>query len=93
MQIVRANPAGAVEKTSKLSVLQAGDVFRFPDVSYEQAISNADDASFYMVINKPISGDTKRVSVLSLDGKTLLERDGDREVIRHQATISVVSNL
>jgi len=91
MQIVKANPEKKEEKLSKLSTLTHGAVFRFRDTLFEDALV-AENTAFYMVINKPAST-VDRVSVLSLDGKTILERDGEHMVHQHQATISVSPNI
>ncbi len=82
---------GKAEKAVKLNSLQHGSVFRFPDVTFEEALA-VEDASFYMVINKPTAS-PDRIAVISLDGKTLLERDGDRQVFQHQATVSISPNV
>ncbi len=91
MKIVKANPENKSEKTVKLSELANGSVFRFLDTTFEKALS-VEDGSFYMVVNKPASN-AERVSLISLDGRSFIERDGSHLVIPHQATISVSANI
>ena len=91
MKVVKAAQEGKGEVTVKLSQVGIGNVFRFPFTTFEAAISEKDEETFYMVIGKPAQD--HRVSVLSLDGKVLLERDGDRYVIQHRATIHIEPNV
>lgn len=76
------------EKLVPLIQAEPGDVVRFISTTYEEAISGKDEAQFFMVINKqPLTGG--RTALVSLDGKTVIERDSDREVIIHEAEVLV----
>ena len=86
MKILKAEN-GDAEATSKLSSLNNGDVFRWADVKFEAALQQTDEETFYMVIN--LKATEGRKSIISLDGKLLLERDGDRKIIEHQAVVTV----
>lgn len=91
MKITNAKETTQVVKTSQLGKVAAGEIFRFPNVKFEEAIIGHDEATFYMVINKqPAHAD--RVSIMSIDGKTVLERDADREVVVHQAELFISDN-
>lgn len=85
----------AAEKTTvickKLSELKHGEVFRFPNFSFEEAITGQNESTFYMVVNKQ-PAQSERVSIMSLDGKSIIERDADRLVIPHDAQVVVSPN-
>ena len=82
-------PAGKKERTVKLGQIKpGGDVFRFPAVSYEEALSGKDESTFFMVINTlPVQAG--RVSIVSLDGKLVLEKDNDHLVIPHPSNLMI----
>lgn len=61
--------------TVKLSNLKPGDIFRWQGTSWEDAMAQKDDATFFMVIALP-KIESDRVGCVSLDGKTVLVRDG-----------------
>lgn len=86
--VIKANPNGTAEKQIALGEVGAGGVFRFPGTTFEEALANEDHAGFFMVF-KMTPPKTGRVYVVSLDGAQVLERDEDRLVIVHKATVSV----
>ncbi len=88
MEVVKACPAQKTEKRVKLGKLIAGDVFRFANRTFEHAIADQEGASFYMVIEAQPKK-TGRVTIIPLDGKVVLEKDDDHEVICHPATIEI----
>ncbi len=87
MQIKKMS-SGFTETLVKLSEVKYGNIIRFPSVTFEEAMSGKDDAQFFMVINKQ-PAQTARVSLISLDGENIIERDADRQVIIHKAEISI----
>ena len=92
MMIVKANPEQKVEKISWLKDLQPGDVFRLREFSFEECLTGKDEATFYMMTALKGS-DVTRVTVISVDGKNQLQRDGDRGVYKHEASITVAPNI
>jgi hypothetical protein len=91
MKIVKANPENKQEKSVKLSELAEGDVFRFAEVSFEDALTEKDEETFYMKISS--SKAPEQVRMVSLDGKLVLDRDADRRVIKHEVTVAVKANI
>ncbi|MEJ0002267.1 MAG: hypothetical protein WDN09_03830 [bacterium] len=85
---IRSVPLGEIEKKVQLSVLKTGDVFRFGGFTYEEAMTNNNDASFYMVV-EITPKKTGRVNIVSMDGKHLLERDESHLVIRHDVELYI----
>ncbi len=65
----------------KLSTLKAGDVFHWQGDSFEDCLAQKDDATFFMVIALP-KVEEGRIACVSLDGKTVLVRDGVHMVNR-----------
>ena len=87
-QIEKANPSGKTEKRTKLGDVKPGEFFRFPSCTFEQALVGEDGGGFYQVIEiQPKKAD--RVTILSSDGRSVQERDADREVIVHPAKIVI----
>lgn len=77
------------EKTTKLADVPIGDVVRFLSATYKEATSGDKNGhSFYMVVeNQPKK--TGRVSLVSLDGSSVIERDDDHQVVVHKTQIFV----
>lgn len=88
MQMVKASAKGKIEKRRRLGELKPGELFRFPSVSYEEALSGAEEAGFFLVV-KTVPEKKDRVTIAAIDGKLLLERDADREVVVHAAVIEI----
>lgn len=83
-------PAGKQQKLIKLKDVKPGEIFRFPVVSFEEALNDKSDdgQGFYMVIaSKPEKAG--RVTAVSSDGKSIIERDDDREVVVHPAKLVI----
>lgn len=88
MKVQKATPKKKTEKIVALSKVGPGQVFRFAHVSFEAAMAGKDDATFYMVIDvQPKKAG--RVNIVSVDGKSVLERDEDHQVVVHDATLSI----
>ena len=92
MKIVKAASKGKTEKLTKLGEVKPGDgkVFRFQGASFEEALVGKDDACFYMVI-KSTPEKVGRVTICSLDGKSVLDRDDSHLVVVHSAEISIAA--
>lgn len=88
MKVQKATPKKKTEKIVALARLSPGQVFRFAHISFEAAMAGKDDASFYMVIDVQPKK-TGRVNIVSVDGKSVLERDEDHQVIVHEATLNI----
>jgi hypothetical protein len=71
----------------KLSTVHVGDVFRMAETSFSDAMGDGNQG-FYMRIQTTTSK-SDRVSLISLDGKTLMERDEDRLVYVHNAKVQI----
>ena len=86
LNVVKATPKGKKDKKTLLGKAGHGTVFRFPTTSVEEALGS-EGALFYMVIDTQPKK-TGRVTVTSLDGKSVQEKDEDHQVIVHNATLS-----
>lgn len=87
-QVVKANPSGKTEKQTKLGDVKPGQVFRFPSVTFEQALAGEEGAGFYQVIDTQPKK-TGRVTIVSSDGRSVQEKDDDHKVIVHPSTLEV----
>lgn len=88
MAQVTKETGGKTEKQTKLGDVKPGEFFRFPSITFEEALAGKEGAGFYQVIEtQPKKAD--RVSILTSDGKSLQERDADRMVIVHPAKIVI----
>jgi hypothetical protein len=72
----------------KLGDVKPGKVVRFPAIAYEEALTGKDDATFYLVIKVP-NEKPGRTTLVSLDGLSVIERDGINLVCVHEAEIAV----
>ena len=90
MNVIRAAECDKTEKLTKLGDLKpdCGKVFRFQGVSYVDALSGKDDNCFYQVI-KSVPEETSRVTICSVDGKTVKKYDDTHQVIAHSAKLVV----
>jgi len=90
MKVVKKVPKGKTEKLTKLGDVIPGseNVFRFQGTSAEEIFANEGDTSFYMVI-KTTPEKAGRVTICSLDGMSVLERDVSHLVIIHPAEVAV----
>lgn len=87
-QVVKANPSGKTEKQTKLGDVKPGDIFRFPSVSFEQALAGEEGVEFYQVIEiQPKK--TGRVTIVSIDGKSVKEKDDDHKVVVHPSKMEI----
>lgn len=87
-QVVKAVPADKCEQQTKLGNVRPGEVFRFPHFSFEEALAGENGAGFYQVIDiQPKK--TGRVTVVSVDGKSVLEKDDDRYVVVHPSKLEI----
>lgn len=84
MKIVSEQDRVKTEQLLSLSSIKPGEgkLVRFQGVLYEEAVSGEGDACFYMVIAppKPTPG---RVALVSLDGRSVIERDESHLVHVH----------
>jgi hypothetical protein len=86
--IVKANPSGKTEKQTKLGAVRPGEIFRFPSATLEQALAGEEGAGFYQVIETQPKK-AGRVTIVSIDGKSVQEKDDDHKVIVHPATLEI----
>ena len=84
MNILEAK-SDKIEKTQKLSETKSGDVVRFAEITFDEAMS---EKAFYMRYANP-GVKEGRIALISLDGSSCMERDGDRLVVIHQTTIAI----
>jgi len=87
-KIIKANPTETVEKEIKLAHVGAGNFFRFATTTFEEAMANEDAPGLFMVVTMP-APKTGRVTIVSIDGKSVQEKDDDHLVIVHPVTIQV----
>lgn len=87
-QIEKANPSSKTEKRTKLGDVKPGDLFRFPSYTFAQALIGEEEAGFFFPVEKQPK-QTGRVSIVSTDGKSMLEKDADREVIVHPSELVI----
>lgn len=80
--VVNHDSRGKVEKKIKLADVPAGEVFRLPHYTYEEAVAGVEGAHFWLVIAL-VPKDAGRVSVVSSDGKEVRKFDADRLVVPH----------
>lgn len=90
MRVVKAGSRKIEDPLVKLSRVKPGSakVIRFQGTTYQEALSNKDDATFYMVV-KPPTEKTGRVTLVSIDGRSVRECDDDHLVYVHDAVIEV----
>ncbi len=88
MQVKKGEAQASKEKTQKLGDVAAGSVVRFSEFTFEEVISDKDEASFYMKVPND-SPNPQQVMLVSLDGKLVIKRDADRQVVVHKAEVSV----
>ncbi len=86
--IEKAGEKGKTEKLTKLGEVKTGEVFRFQGTTYEEAIAGENGALFYMVINTQPKK-TDRVTIVSMDGQSVQEKDSDHLVIVHPSKLHV----
>lgn len=74
-----------VDKPVHLGKLVPGQAFRMASIPFEQAV---EENLFFLVVNaqptKP-----NRVTVMALDGQSVLERDNDHMVVQHDYDLHV----
>ncbi len=87
-QVVKANPSGKIEKQTKLGDVKPGEVFRFPSVTFEQALTGEEGAGFYQVIRTQPQK-TGRVVIVSSDGMSVQEKDDDHMVVVHPSKLLI----
>ena len=75
------------EPLTHLYSVTPGRVIRFHGFTYEECLTGKDDATFYMVV-KPVK-DNGRITLISLDGLSLIERDAVTMVHLHDAETAV----
>lgn len=86
MQIVSAVKS---EPLVRLSSVAYGRVVRFQGFSYEECLTGTDQATFYMVVKNPPKDVDGRATLVSLDGLSLIQRDGTNMVHLHPAETAV----
>jgi hypothetical protein len=87
-KIVRVKPNGKAEKQTRLGNVKPGETFRFPSITFEQALAGEEGAGFYMVIaTQPQKAG--RVTIVSSDGKSVQEKDDDHMVVVHASKLEV----
>lgn len=84
-------PSENQEEIKKLQDLGVGQWFRFPWVSFEDALQGKDEACFFMVIDKKPK-QPGYVSIIGTNGKHLQEKDGHCFVIPNQVKNVVKKN-
>jgi hypothetical protein len=85
--VTKATKPGKTEKRVKLGDIKPGNTFRFPSVSFEEALEGEGKekgSGFFMVIDTQPKK-AGRVTIVSSDGKIVLEKDDDHEVIPHSS--------
>jgi len=87
-KVVKANPSGKTEKQTKLGDVKPGEYFRFPSVTFEQALAGEEGAGFYQVIETQPKK-TGRVTIVSSDGKSVQEKDDDHKVVVHPSKLEI----
>lgn len=87
-QVVKANPSGKTEEQVKLGTLKPGDIFRHPWNTFEQALTGEEGAGFFMII-ETVPKKTGRVTILTIDGKSVQERDDDHLVVLHPSKLEI----
>ncbi len=87
-QVVKANPSGKTEKQTKLGDVKPGEFFRFSSVTFEQALAGEEGAGFYQVINTQPKK-TGRVTIVSSDAMSVLEKDDDHKVVVHPSRLVI----
>jgi hypothetical protein len=85
---VKAIPPGKKEKQTKLGDVKPGQVIRFPSGTFEGALASEEGVGFYMVIETQPKK-AGRVTIVSTDGKSVLEKDDDHSVIVHPSQLMV----
>lgn len=88
LQILKANPSGKTEKQTKLGDVKPGSIFRFPSVTFEQALSDEEGSGFYLVIETQPKK-AGRVTIVSIDGKSFQEKDDDHKVVVHPSKLEI----
>ncbi len=90
MRVVKAGSKPQEDPLVRLSRVKPGSarVVRFQGTTYEEALSNNNEATFYMVV-KPATEKTGRVSLVSIDGLSTKEYDDNHLVYVHDCTIAV----
>lgn len=76
------------EETKKLHQLGYGETFRFPDISYHEAMSGKDEAVFYSKV-KYQPEKTGKAYIVSNDGLIVREVDDFHTVVPHASTLIV----
>ena len=72
-------------KTIQLKTIDNGDVFRFAETTFDNAL---EDTAFYMKVNSPELKDSRIEIINVFDGQKLI-RDGDRQVIKHYTHLNI----
>ncbi len=87
-EVVKANPSDKTEKQTKLGDVKPGEFFRFPSVTFEQALTGEEGAGFFSVIETQPKK-AGRVTIVSSDGKSVQEKDDDHMVIVHPSKLEI----
>lgn len=90
MRVVKMGSQNQVEPLTNLSRVKPGSakVVRFQGTTYDEALCNKDDATFYMVV-KPPTEKAGRVTLVSIDGRNVKECDDNHQVYVHDCVIAV----
>ena len=87
-EISKASKPNKIEKRTPLKNVKPGQVFRFPSITFEQALGDKESAGFYFVVETQPKK-TGRVTIISTDGKSVQEKDDDHNVIIHPSKLMV----
>ncbi len=83
------------EPLVRLSTVAPGRVIRFQGFTYEECLLGGkledNHSTFYMVVKNP-KDNNDRKTLVSLDGLSMIERDGVSMVYVHEAETAVHSN-
>jgi hypothetical protein len=74
-------------KPVRLRDVEVGSAFHFAEDTFEEAMSGKDESTFYMKM--AVAGADARINVVSLDGKSFIQRDGDRQVFVVKAEVNI----
>lgn len=91
MKVVRAKVETRTKNGVGLGSCAPGEIVHFAEHSLPDLLVD-DQPGIYMVVNKEPKK-AGRVTLVSLDGKSLIERDSDRLIKKVQATLHVLEEV
>ncbi|OGG60830.1 hypothetical protein A2765_01845 [Candidatus Kaiserbacteria bacterium RIFCSPHIGHO2_01_FULL_56_24] len=85
MKVATFDPANA-EPTIRANKLEPGDVFRFAEDTFQDALQAS---TFWLRVASPDKDKDTRLFAVSIDGKSVRVFDADRLVVKHVATVYI----